>query len=270
MKICLIISLIVTSALADKRCQGIDFDEKYYNLDIIKEGVNHLHDLALNRNDHNVYFTYETLSSIPSRVLGYLDTETRKTEVIHGIRNATAVAIDQFYGKVYVGGADGLFKINDQKIPEKLPIQDNIKSLHYRDVLYFINRNGETYKFEDGYATLVPELRGVEVDKLVIDNDNNIFFTKNKKLFRVKLGTRAINSHEMYTADCLTTDVYHKVYICTNKGVYVYNKYKYVYDKVANIGGLKALTFNKLNEPFYAVADYLIKLKISEIGCFED
>ncbi|XP_047513410.1 ommochrome-binding protein-like [Pieris napi] len=269
MKVFLIISLI-TCAFADKRCRGIDFDQKYFNVDIIKEGINHLHDIALNRNDNNVYFTYETLSEVPSKVLGYLDIATKKADVIHGIRNATAITIDQFYGKVYVGGADGLFKINDQKLVERLPIQDDIRSLYFRDALYFTNWNREAYKFEDGYATLVRELRGVKVDKFVIDNDDNIFFTIDKKLFRVKLGTRAVNSHEMYTVDYLTTDIYHRPYICTSKGVYMYNKYKYVYDKVSNTAGLKGLTFNKRNEPLYAVADYLVKLKLSELPCFED
>ncbi|XP_050680814.1 ommochrome-binding protein-like [Leptidea sinapis] len=264
------VTLLIAATTADKRCHGIYFDEKYFNLDIIKEGIHQLHALALNRNDNTAYFTFETLSQIPNRVLGYIELNTGKVGVIEGIRNATGIAIDQFYGKVYVGGMDGLYKVNDRKIPERLPLQDDVRSLFFKDGLYFINKNKQAYKFEDGYAAFVPELRGVELDSLILDDDNNIFFTQNKKLFRVKLGTKAINTHEMHVVDALTTDVYYKSYICTRNGVFSYNKYKYVYDKVSEIGGLKALAFNKLNEPIYAVADYIVKLRQNEVPCFED
>ncbi|CAK1549143.1 unnamed protein product [Leptosia nina] len=246
MKLILLIASFFAFTDADKRCRGVDFDEKYFNLLIVKEGINHLHDLAINRNDNNVFFTYETLTTPPLRVLGYIELDAKKAGIIGGIRNATAVAVDQFYGKVYVGGADGLFKINNQKIPERLPIQDDIRSLHYKDGLYFTNSKREAYKFEDGYASLVPELLGVEVDRLVIDDENNIFFTQNKKLFRVKIGTRAINTHEMYIVDALTTDKYNKPYICTRKGVAHLNIFG---DASSELG----CTFPEIN-PFSEVA----------------
>ncbi|CAG4980400.1 unnamed protein product [Colias eurytheme] len=270
MKLLFIIFAIITLTTGDKRCHGVYFDDKYYNLYIIKEGIHNLHDFAYNKNDNTIYFTYETLSEKPLLLLGYFDVGTRTVGTISGIRNATSVTIDQFYGKVYVGGADGLYKINDQKVPERLPIQEDVKSVYFRDGLYFTNRKREVYKFEDGYASLVPEMRGVEADKIVIDDDSNMFFTQNKKLFRIKMGTRAINTHEMHTVDALTTDIYHKPYICTAKGVYVYNKYKYVFDKVSDIARLKALAFSKMNEPIYAVADLFVRLELSPIGCFED
>nr|XP_026483907.1 uncharacterized protein LOC113391960 [Vanessa tameamea] len=266
----LIILTIAAVASADKRCHGIDVANRYYNLYIIKDGINNIHDLVLNRNDNTAFFTFDDLSKTPRRLLGHLNTETGTATVIQGVQNATAIAIDNFNGKIYVGGSDGLYKINEKNKAEKLPIQDDIKSMHFKDNLYFINRRREAYKFEDGFATLVPELRGVEVDSLVFDDDNNIFFTQNSKLFRIKLDTRAINTHESYLANAIATDSYSKVYICTSNGLFVYNKYKYVFDKIANLNNLKAITFNKKNEPVYAAADYIVKLSLSEIGCFED
>ncbi|CAH2098590.1 unnamed protein product [Euphydryas editha] len=267
----LIILTLATLTYADKRCQGVFVHDSYYSLSIIKDGINNLHDMAINRRDSSVYFTFDDLSEIPSKLLAHLDMNTHKATLINGIRNATAIAIDQVNSRVYVGGSDGLFKINEiTKVPERLPIQDDIKSMHYKGALYFINTKREAYKFEDGHATLVPELQGVEVDSLVLDDDNNIFFTQNTKLFRIKLNTRAINTHENYLTNFLTVDKYKKVYICTNKGLYMYNKFKYVFDKVADFNNLKAITFNSVNEPIYAVADYIIKLNLNEVPCFED
>lgn len=271
MKLVIILTL-VTLTYADKRCQGVYVDNRYYSLSIIKEGINNLHDLAMNQKDSALYFTFDDISNVTktvSRVLGHLDMDTHKATVIHGIRNATAIAIDQINSRVYVGGSDGLFKINEMRV-ERLPIQDDIKAMHYKGALYFVNTRREAYIFEDGHATLVPELQGIQVDSLVLDDDNNIFFTQNTKLFRIKLKTRAINTHESYLANMLAVDKYQKVYIGTNKGLYVYNKYKYVFDKVAVFNNLKAITFNRVNEPIYAVADYIVKLNLKEVPCFED
>lgn len=260
--------LTVTSA--DKRCRGVYLDDKYYNLDIVKEGINKLHDLVINRHENAIYFTFEDLTEIPTRLLGHLDLYTNKASVIHGIRNATAVAIDQSYNKVYVGGADGLFKINDKKIPERLPIQDDIRHMHYNNGLYFTNNQGRAFKFEDGFASPVPELRGLEVEQFIFDNDNNIFFIRGKKLFTVKLGTRAVNTYERHEANAIATDIYSKAYLCASDGLYMYNKYKFIFDKIGNLPNIKALTFDKDNNPIYTVSDLIVKLRLSSIGCFED
>ncbi|XP_072933773.1 ommochrome-binding protein-like [Epargyreus clarus] len=270
MKPLIIFPLLFLLTSADKRCRGIYFDDKYYSVNIIKDGVNRLHNLLYNRNDNRVYFTFDQISDRPTRSLAYLNLDTYTATVIDGIRNATSIAIDQATNKIFVGSSDGLFKINDKMIPERLPIQDNIINMHYKDVLYFTNAKREAYIFEDGYATLVQELQGYAVDNLILDNDNNIFFVENKKLFRVKLGTRAVNIHERHIVDAIATDIHSKAYVCSNMGVFVYNKYKYVLDKVAGINKLKALTFNNNNEPIYAVSDLIVKLKYNEVPCFED
>lgn len=202
--------------------------------------------------------------------LGHLNTETNVAKVIDGIPNVTAIAIDNFNNKIYIGGSNGLYKFNEQKVPDRLPIQDDVISMHYKNGLYFVNRRNEAYKFEDGFATPVPELQGVKVDRLIIDDDNNIFFTREKKLFRVKLGTKAINTHESHAPNFIATDNFARTYLCTDKGLYVYNKYKFVFDRKGDLRNLKALSFNKINEPIYAVADYIVKLSLSSIACFED
>ncbi|XP_041985734.1 uncharacterized protein LOC121738006 [Aricia agestis] len=267
----IILFTVLAVARADKRCRGINLGDRYYNLDILKDGINHLHDLAIKNQDSALYFTFEDLTNVPARFLGCFDMNSHNATVIDGIRNATAIAIDPKTGKTFVGGADGLFKINERRIPERLPIVDDIQYMHFKDDLYFTNKRKEAYKFVDGKAILLNELRGLEVERLIVDNDNNIFYTNNKELFRIKLGTRAVNTHEEHKADCLATDLYYKPYICTKNGLYSYNKYKYVFDKESdNLKNLKAITFNRVNEPIYAVYDLLIKLSLSEIPCFED
>lgn len=260
----------VTLSNADKRCKGLYFRDQYYNLHLIKEGINKLDNLILNRNDDILYFTFEELITPPNRLVGYINMDTKETKVIDGIKNATSIAIDQRLNKVYVGSQNGLYKINEMKKVERLPIQEHIINLHFKDVLYFTNINGDSFIFEDGFGVIVQELQGVKIKELIVDNDNNMFFVKNNTLFRIKLGTKAINIHEKIYVDVTSTDIHTKAYICSKTGVYVYNKYKFALDRVSDMNFLKGLTFNKANEPIYAAKDLIIKLSENQIPCFED
>ncbi|XP_021192716.3 ommochrome-binding protein [Helicoverpa armigera] len=255
----LLFTTLIASAYTEK-CIGIVFSNKCYGVDILKEGVNNIHQLALNDNDNTLYFTFDQIAKIPMRGLGFFNLDTKATGVIDGVRNATGVAIDQRRNRIYVGGADGLFFLNDNKVPEQLPVQDNIHYLFFKDIVYYVNRRREAYRFDYGMVTPLDEVKGITVDKLIIDDEYNMFFLQNRKLSRVKLGTRAVNTHERYTVDAITTDFKYKPYISTTNGVYVYNKYKYALDKVSNIVDLRELVFNRQGEPIYVVVDNIVKL----------
>ncbi|XP_049882403.1 ommochrome-binding protein-like [Pectinophora gossypiella] len=261
--------LISACATADQKCRGVYFSNRYYDIDILKDGLNKIHQITLNRNDNTLYFTFDQIARVPTRVLGYLDISTRTSGLVEGIRNATCIAIDQAYNKVYVGGSEGIFRINSYKVPERIPVQDNIQSMYFKDVLFYTNSRNEAYMYDSGHINPVFELQGVAAEKIILDDDHNIFFTQGKTLFRVKIGTRVVNSHERYRTNILTTDFDDKPYISTNDGVYVYNKYKYVFDKVSDITGLKALTFNKAGEPIYSVVDLIVHLKYNPVRCIE-
>lgn len=254
----LFISLL-SSALSEK-CFGIIFSNRCYEVDILKEGINNIHQIALNDNDNTLYFTFDQIAREPMRGLGFLNIDTKATGIIDGIRNATGVAIDQRRNRIYVGGADGLFFLNENKVPEKLPVQDNIQYLFFKDIIFFINRRREAYRFDYGVVQPLQEIHGTAVDKLIVDDEYNMFFLQNRKLSRVKLGTRAINTHERFTVDAISTDFNYKPYISTTNGVYVYNKYKYALDKVSNIVDLREITFNRQGEPIYVVVDNIVKL----------
>lgn len=258
MKLLLIATFIYLSS--GQKCPGVFFNYRCYNAEILKEGVSNIHQLILNDHDNTLYFTFDQIARIPSRGLGFINLNDKSTGIIEGIRNATGIAIDKRSNRIYIGGADGLFFLHENKVPEKLPVQDSIKYLFYKDIVYFINNRKQAYKFEYGVVSLLPELQGQFVDKLIVDDDDNILFVQDRNLFRIKLGTRAINTHERYIANTITTDYNFKPFICTTNGVYVYNKYKYALDRISSIVDLKELTFTKRGEPIYAVVDNIVKL----------
>jgi hypothetical protein len=265
----LILYATAASAAPESKCRGVDFYNKYYDIDILKDGINQIHQLIFNRNDNTVYFTYGQIAEVPYRSLGYYNLDTRKAGLIGGVRNASGLAIDQLKNKIYVGGIDGLYALDKEKKPEKYPVYDSIKNLFFKDVLYFINFKNEAYIFDNGVVNRMEELRNEKVDDLIIDDDDNVFFMQNNTLFRVKLGTRAINIHEGYSVNVMAVDPFYRAYIVAKNGVHVYNKYKYALDKVSRIKDLRALTFNANLEPIYAVVDLLIKLNMNPIKCYE-
>lgn len=268
----LLLTLFVTSGSCNS-CPGVYFKEKYYNIEIIKEGLNNIQEFVFNRNENILYFTFEQYTEVPIFVLGYIKLDTRETGIIDGVRNATGLAIDQGLNRLYIGGSDGLFMINNNrkvKVPEKMPPTDHIISLFVKDgVIYYINREKKAFKF-DGVVSPVYELQGVAVNKLVLDDDNNILFIQGKKLYRVKIGTRIINSHERYVVSDIASDTNFKPFACAKDGLYVYNKYKYVLDKVGELRDIDKLAFVTAEEPIYVVRDKIVRLQFNPIPCFGD
>lgn len=262
----LILTTLFIAANA-QNCSQVYFGNRYYKLELLKEGLNNVKELELNRNDNILYFTIDQIARWPTRVLGYLNLDTREAGLIDGVRNVTAIAIDQDYNRVYVGGSDGIYRINEDKKPEILPIRDSIHSMFFKNVLFYTNKRKQAYIYENNYINPIFELEGVEAENILLDDDSNIFFTQGKTLFRVKMGTKAVNSHEKYRVDVMAADAFYKPYISTKEGIYVYNKYKYVFDKVSVMTYLKALTFTKNGEPIFGAFDKLIKLTTNSDQC---
>lgn len=268
----ILLTLVFTSTTTGDYCQGIYFNEKYYNIELLKEGLNRVHQMVYNHNDDTLYFTFEQIAKYPTRMLGFLKLENKEVGIIDSIRNATGLAIDRNNNRVYVGGSDGLFFLNVNKNVQQLPVADDIRHLFFNTVIYFINSKGEVFVFDHGDITPINELKGAVAEQLIVDDANNILFLSNNKLFRTKLGEihGAIHSYEKYFVDTISTDINFRPYVCAKSGVFIFNKYKYALDKVANMNGIRALTFIGKDDPIYVVIDNLVRLKFNPIPCFGD
>lgn len=220
--------------------------------------------MVLNDNDDTLYFTFDQLSKTPSRSLGYFNIYEKTSGVIKGIKDATGVTIDKKRNRVYVGGADGLYFLHEDKVPEKLPVYDNIQYLFHKEVVYFINKKRQAFKYDYGTVMPVPELQQAfqAVDQMIIDDSDNILFLKDGQLFSIRIGTRAINIHERYKVNLLSTNYNYKPFISTTDGVFKYNKYKYSLIKVGDMVNLRQLIFTKKGDPIYVVLDSIVKLDL--------
>lgn len=194
--------------------------------------------------------------------------ESKEVGTIQGIKEPNSIAIDDTTGDTYIGGSDGIFILNDKKVPEKLAnIDEKVINVFFKNGLYYTNNNQMALEYVNGMSTKVPELFDYASTNILIDDDRNIFFLQDKKLFRVKIGTRAVNTHEKYSIDCMSKDVNDRAYFCTNDGIYRYNKFKYALDKVSSLRAVQGLTFDASNDPIISLNNGLYKLNLRSVAC---
>lgn len=267
----LLVAFVFATASADNYCKGLFLKDDYYTADIIKDSVNRVHQLAYNKNDNTAYFTFEDIAQEPTTYLGYVDLEPpRHSGVINDTKNAKGVAVDQKLNKIYIGGSNGLYVIDkNNNITEKLAVNDDIENIFLKDVIYYVNSKKQAYKFDFNTIEQVPELKNVSVDKLVVSDNDIIFFLKGNKLFRVKIGDTEIVSVGSDTVYDIATNYKFKPYITTKLGFFVYNSSKNSFDKIAVLTDIKKLAFVNDNEPLYVVVDTIVKL-VHEIPCLGD
>ncbi|XP_013194806.1 uncharacterized protein LOC106138243 [Amyelois transitella] len=268
MKFLLILTLI-TAASAQK-CRGTFFNNKYYNMEVLKEGLNRVKQMIYSSKENSVYFIYDQGGILYNGGAGYYNLNNHQAGFFMGIRNATSLAVDNNKNRIYIGCAEGLYAVTDGNLPERFPISEPILSLYYKDDLYFTNIRRKVYKFDLDGVKLVPEMRYDFADNIIVDDDNNLFFLKDKKVNRVKLDTGA-PAFEVteFPVNLMTMDVDGKLYVATNDGIYLYNRYKYALDKISNLKNVKALSFDKKWDPIYVVFDLLVRLK-NPVECYED
>lgn len=261
--------LLANKVYGEHNCTGIYLKDKYYDPEIIREGINNIRQLAINRKTNILYFSFDLLNDELTSNVGFINLDTDEVGIIDGVKNARTIAVDQRNNLVYVGGETGVYVLNDKNVPEKLPIDDNVLKLFYGydDNLYYTTVKKESYKYYDGEVQGIFELFRIDAEYLVIDNSDHIFFVDNRRLFRIQLKTKAVNIHEKVIVNCLTTDLYGNLYVCTDNGIYMYNRKKYSLVKVAKLSNVKDLVFDRYNEPIYAVYDKIIKLNTKTGSC---
>ncbi|XP_059054480.1 ommochrome-binding protein-like [Achroia grisella] len=259
--------IISTSA---KKCNGVLFDQRYYEPEILKDGLNKVRQLVYSRKDNTVYFLFNQGVLAYDGSVGYINLDTRLSGYYKGIRNATSISIDDKKNRIYIGSVDGLYAIGDRRIPEKFPLYEPIQHLFFKNVLYFTNMRNRMYSFDSDGVKVVDDMRDYVAETFVVDNDGNILFTNGKKLYKLKLGTRS-SAFEIITRSitALSNDLEDRLFAASLDGIFVYNKYKYALDKMSNLHEIKALTFNNMLDPIYVVFDLLVKLK-NPVNCVED
>lgn len=262
--ITILLYLMIIHYTISEDCSKVKFNEKYYEIEMLKEGVNNVRDLAINRNTETLYFAFDLIRKDETSVIAYVNMTSGEATTIDGVKNARTVTVDQENNIVYVGGDDGIFTLNQWNAPVKVNVNDNVlKLFNLNDYLFYTTNNKKTFVYANGEKNIVKELLDSKVNSFVIDNTRHVFFIENGNLFRVKLGTRAVNIHEKYIVNDVTTDINGKLYVSASDGVYTYNNRKYSLERVSKLTGLKSLVFDKNNVPIYAVSDKIIKLNLS-------
>lgn len=263
----IVLIVFIEETASEEKCTRVKFDKHYFNIEILKEGVNNIRKLSTNPYTNIIYFIYDLLAN--ESAAAFIK-DNNEIGVIDGMKNPRTVAVEKTHNTVYFGGDTGIYELTNENVPEQTYIDEPvIDLLHYNSKLYFITRKREAYFYRNGQVGRVQELGNLTLDSFVIDNTNHVFFLDKKQLFRVKLETLAVNIHEKYVVNSLSTDIFGKVYICADDAIYSYDKEKYNLYKVSNLAKVKSLTFDSQNNPILAINDKIIKLKYSSVPCNE-
>ncbi|XP_052747961.1 uncharacterized protein LOC113513603 isoform X1 [Galleria mellonella] len=269
MKLLFLLLACIISTSANK-CNGVLFDQRYYEPQILKDGLNRVRQLVFNRKDNDIYFLYNQGVLNYYGSVGYYNLNTKLAGFFKEIRNATSISIDEKRNRIYIGSIDGLYAVGERRIPEKFPLYEPIQHLFFNNILYFTNMRNKMFTFDTDGVRIVEDMKDYTADSFVVDGDGNMLFTNGKKLFKIKLGTRS-PAFELVTrtVTALSKDIEDRLFAASLDGIFVYNKYKFALDKISNLHEIKALTFNNMLEPIYVVFDLLVKLK-NPVNCVED
>lgn len=204
----------------------------------------------------SVYYIYD------NGEVWYFNLDNQGSKFIQDIVNATSLAIDDKNNKVYVGSTSGLYKINtNTNLAYKTYKTEPILSVCFKDDLYFTNKHRKVYKNNFYGGKMLSQMLNDVADDIVLDNENNLFFMKDRKVYRIKLdaGTPAIEVTD-FPVNFMTMDEDDKLYLATDDGILLYNKYRHVLDKITKLYA-NALVFDKRRYPVYCVTDSLFRLK---------
>lgn len=220
------------------------------------------HQLALDNESNTLFFSFDSGQGEYIPALYKIDSQ--QLTVLKGVRDAFAIAYDPMHKEMYFGGTHGIYKFNTNvKSLKRLNINNlDIWWLFVKTQIYFIKFPSlNAYSYLNGSILSMNELSEIVIHQMVLDVDDNIFFTNNSGLYGmtpdnqkatlIKENPRFIN---------LAVDHNGFVYVCSDDGIYVVNKMVRKLKKLVNINGVLGFTFDKDNNIIYSDSHDIIRL----------
>ncbi|GBP90208.1 Ommochrome-binding protein [Eumeta japonica] len=249
---------------SDSATQEVYFNGKYYEFEILKDGVNNLRHMLYDLNHDRLYYIYFLYNSDPTTRAAYIDTMNNNIVQILEIENPRMVAKDYKNDFVFMGTKNGIYRLCNEGNATKLGVNDNIVALYVKGVLYYVNVKKEAFQYANGDVDKVPELITYDVDSLIVDGHEDKFFLSYRRLHKTRVSKKrktVIVPFERHIVRSMSVDVHGDVYVCAMDGIFVYDRLLKGLRKVSELTNIEALTFNRRNEPIISYADKIIKLK---------
>ncbi|XP_011559914.2 ommochrome-binding protein [Plutella xylostella] len=267
--------LLLSQAGAKPVDENKEVNDCNYTAELLKEKLDRPYLLSTDYNTNTIYFSYtvpsKTDEGVENFTSAYIHLNTKDYGTINNVQDGFAQSVDQKTGDVYIGGSDGIYKYDhNTKNAELLGAKDtDIWMIYFKEVLYYsVFPSQFLYTLVDGTSTRFSDLEDTKVDHMVIDNENDIFFTNETGLFSQKKGTKnAVFFANNISVRALTTDMNGKPYICLNNGVYSINKKEIKLDLVFETVDAFGLTFDSENNFVCSDDTSIYRIKADKHKC---
>ncbi|CAK1540916.1 unnamed protein product [Leptosia nina] len=247
---------------------------KWYIKEILWSHVGRAFNLNIHKASNSLLFSFSVLESYSDLnfLLAYYNIDTKDYSVIAGIPDGCAVAIDQKNDEIFLGGSDGIYKYNMiTKIADFHKEKGkNIWNLFFKRNLFYINYPDQQLYMEiDDKFAKVKEFEATQIDYFHICNNNDIIYANKTGLYKFENGpSRAYAINELISVRQITEDIEGNVYVCSNIGIFRYDKEKL--HKILDIRNLHGLAFDRDNSLIVSDEKRIFKLVESHIGCIEE
>ncbi|KAM3968992.1 ommochrome-binding protein-like [Aphomia sociella] len=247
--------------------EGIYVNGIYHEKEILLSDIVRPSLLTVDHSSNVLYFSIlhkdeEDLPHRPAR----LDLNTKEFKVID-VDGGYALTVDQKTGDVFIGGDDGLYKYDPSSnivefIGEK---GKNILTIYHKDILYFTTVDCRfLYTFTNGRSTKFQDIQNLEVENLIIDCNDDMFFINDDGLYCQKKGmSNAILYAGLKDSSplSLTADANGTIHVCYREGVFKVNKATASLIKVLDLDQAFGATFDSENNIIYADLRTIVRLK---------
>lgn len=217
--------------ITDSDCIGIFINGKPKKKHVILADVNVPYKLTIDRNKNTLFFCInadefsdQTFQSV------VLNLDTGFANIVPGMRNGFASAVDQVNGDVYLGGSDGIYKYNysTNDIDKSALIHRlDIFDMFFKEKLYFVDTAKQNlYVYKDKGKCVVPGARQHLIQHFVIDANRDLYFVNATGLFVLGNGCKSpmlINGTDISIRGA-TTDAFGTPYFVARDGIYGIDK----------------------------------------------
>lgn len=261
----LLIFLATTLEVRTKFCElwSDEISKPCYTKDVLVTRAHSAHQLAVDEDTNTLYFSFDFGDG--KYVAASLNLNTRKTEMIQGIKDVFAIAASPWSSEVFFGGSHGLYRYDPaRKVLKRLATRFDIWWLVLKDGnIYFIQfPNLHTYYYVNKTVRTVEVLKDTKVQQFVFDAHNNVFFSNGSGLYKVRERDQKIILIKNYTGLLgLATDINRVVYVCSDdEGIFIFKDLEEQLKMVANIIGVAAITFDNHNNLIYSDKSSIVRL----------
>lgn len=210
-------------------CDGIIFQDVYYDTEVLLRNLGRPYNLVLHKYTGRLFFshTIRRKGEVDFEIMScYVD--TKQCSPVVGVPGGYAIGYDAENDDLFFGGHDGIYKYAFPTSKAEFFAEDgkSIWAIFVRRNFFYIEYPSQrlyvykTYKFEPVFKAV-----GIEVYKFFITKNLEIYFVNKTALYKVdKSNEEPIMLDDEIIVRQIVEDNYGDVYFCGSDGIYLEEK----------------------------------------------